>query len=501
MTETPTIQELASNNLRNKSVEGVFWSSIDQVLTQVFTFVFGVILARLLSPDEFGLIAMIGVFTGFLTVFSKLGFSGALIQRKSINELHLSSVFWLNVLSGFVMMLILFFISPIISNFFNEPKLVHLTMLISITFFIGAFNDVHRALLYRDMKFKALTIIDNLSILISGIVAIVMAFIGFGVWSLAVRAVVATIIGVVGMWMYERWHPKFIFHPKAVKELLKFSMNLLGFRILNYWVRKADNLIIGKCEGSEALGLYNRAYTLMLLPLIQITGVLNRVMFPALSKMQEDTVRVKRVFLQANRMIAFLTMPLVVILFVLAEPIILTLYGEQWAASIPVFQILCIIAIIQPNRSTMGWIYTSQGRTDIQFKWSIISGITAITAFLIGIKWGIVGIATAYVIRGYLIYYPGIVIPGKLINLSFLEFHKNIWKILIASILMGIIIWVAGYILPDNWFAIVRLALQVLLGLTAYLILVHIFKVIAYHEIKSMYFHDFKALLKRLKRR
>lgn len=468
--------------LRDKATAGLVWSGINQFVTQAVSFVFGAILAHLLSPRDFGLLAMVAVFTGFLKVFSKLGFATALVQRKSINEDHKSSVFWLGLVSGFLMMLIIILSAPFIAEFYNEERLIPITMLVGVTFFIGSFNDVHRALLYRRMDFKHLALIDVTSIVVSGVLAILLALRGLGVWSLVWKTVTVTTIGVIGMWIVETWHPKFVFKLSAIKQLLKYSMNLLGFRTMNYWVRKSDNLLIGKYVGPVGLGIYSKAYKLMVLPLTQVVSVFNRVMFPALSSIQKETIRVKRWYLKSNRMIALCTMPMVTILFVLAKPFILTVYGNQWNEVVPVFQVLCFIAIKQPLGSTKGWIFNSLGKTDIQFKWGILSGVTGIIAFIIGIHWGIMGVAVAYVLRGYALHYLGVVIPGRLINMSFIEYHKNIASVFIISVLTGVIVWGSSIFLPDSLSNPVTILILLPFGAILYWVLIHIFRIRAYRE-------------------
>ena len=429
---------------------------------------------------------MVVIFTGFISLFNELGFGAAIIQRKEIHEQHLSSVFWLNIVMGVVIMLGLIAAADLIATFYNEPRLIALTRVLSLNFLIGAFSPVRMAILKRAMNFKLLAILEFIAALCAGIAAIVLALNGFGVWSLVWQSLCRTTVQVVVMWIYIDWHPQFRFRYRAIQELWKFGKNLTGFNVLNYWVRNVDNFLIGKFVGSYGLGMYARAYSAMLLPLSQVTSVIRRVMFPALSKIQEDRQKVKLYYLQLNRVIGLLTFPMVCGLFVTASPFVATLYGQKWEPAIPIIQILCLIAIKQPVGSTAGLIFAALGRTDIQLKWGIISAIVAIIAFVIGIQWGVMGVAIAYVIRGYLLHYHGIIIPGRLIGMSFKEFHLNVAGIFACAVTMAILVWGVGVLLPNNWQPWIYLAIQVPCGMLVYWGLIHLFRVKAYQEVQEL---------------
>ena len=240
----------------------------------------------------------------------------------------------------------------------------------------------------------------------------------------------------VPSWILAGWRPRGGPQTFAIADLWKFSTNLAVANLFNYGTRNLDNLLIGKYVGPAALGLYTRAYALMLIPITQITTVLGRVMFPALSRIQDDKALVKGVYLRVNRFIALLSVPIAVGLFFCAEPLILVLFGEQWVEAAPVLKILCFLSLQQPLNSTTGWIYQSQGRTDLQLKWNFGSGVITLIAFVIGLKWGVVGVAAAYAVRGYLLWDPAIAIPGSLINMSFFEFLRNVSGIFGSALVM-----------------------------------------------------------------
>jgi PST family polysaccharide transporter len=425
---------------------------------------------------------MIIVFTGFVRIFSDAGFGAALIQRKELEERHRSSVFWLNIGIGCAITALLMGGAPWIAWFYDEPILTPLTMFIAVEFVIESLNSVQLALFRRDMDFKSITLIDVCSKIGAGGIGIGMALTGFGVWSLAARSVMATASSAAVVWAMSPWWPRFQFEWGAIQDLLEYSANLLGFSLINYWTRNADNLLIGRLVGSAGLGVYTRAYGTMLLPIRQITSVLSNVMFPALSRIQDDIERVKRIYLRSHRVIGLIAIPMMCGLFVVAEPFVLTLFGPKWEAMVPVLQILCFVGVKQPLGSTTGWIFQSQGRTDLMFKWNIVVSTMTIASFVIGVNWGVIGVAIGYTLRGYILWYHAITIPGSLINLSFSEFLWNVSGIAACAVSMSALVYGLGFLLPANWAPWTQLATQVPFGIAVYWGLIHGLDLQGYRE-------------------
>jgi PST family polysaccharide transporter len=284
------------DNLRQSTISGMGWSVAARLGRQGFQFAVGVILARLLTPDAFGLIGMVAVFVAFAGIFTDLGFGSALIQKQETRPAHYQSIFWLNIAVGLFLTLLFLVIAPLIARFYDEPLLTPLTMLISLNFLIGSFGVVHNSRLKKGLRFKRLAIVELIAIVVSGVIAIVLALLGFGVWALAIQSVLLTFSTVVLLWIVSDWRPALKFNKGAVRELVGFSSNLLGFSSLNYWIRNSDNLLVGRFLGTSALGIYSRAYSIMLLPLTMVSKTIGQVMFPAFSKIQDDKGRVGRIY-------------------------------------------------------------------------------------------------------------------------------------------------------------------------------------------------------------
>jgi O-antigen/teichoic acid export membrane protein len=474
-------------NLRHRTITGLTWSGAAQFGRQIIQFVVSVILARLLTPNDFGLVSMIIVFTGFAELFSDVGFGAAIIQRAELDLRHLNSVFWTNVMIGILLTVITAFVAPFLSSFYNEPLLKNLAICISINFFINSLCIVQTALLQKQIDFRKLGYLEMLATIASGIVSVFMALSGFGVWSLIAQSITYALFSALMLWTFSAWRPEISFDWQALKGLLRFSTHLFGFNIFNYWVRNMDNLLIGKVIGSSALGIYSRAYSLMLLPVSQISTVMGRVMFPALSIIQKDIELTKRVYLNSTRIIALIAFPFMTALFITAEPLILLIYGGKWKEITPIFQILCITGMGQTVGTTIGWIYTSQGRTDLMFKWGIFSGIITILSFLVGIHWGAIGVATAYIISGYLIlWYPAWTIPGRLINLRFGEMLKNLAGPFYCTMLMGTAMFLFRFSIPSTWPHWSYLAVQFTFGTAIYYMLIKGFRIRAYEDVRLL---------------
>ena len=476
-------------NLTTKTVKGVGWSGVSQIARLLINLGVTAILARLLTPNDFGLLAMVVVFTNFVMIFRDFGLTAALIQRKEIIEEHLSSCFWINILVGFLLTLIFVVLAPLISHFYSEVRLNRIIMILASTFFISSFGIVQGALFTREMNFKSLAIVEISAIVISGTTAIVLAFSGFGVWSLIWQQITSNLVRVFFLWIISNWKPKFMFRWQRVKELLGFGLNLTGFNFINYFNRNLDSLLIGRFLGSAPLGFYNLAYRLLLFPLGNISSVIGRVMFPSLSMIQDDKNKVCYAYIKATRYIAVITFPLMIGLFVVAPQFIRVVFGLQWERTIFLIQILALVGLGQAIGSTVGWIYQSQGRTDIMFRWGLFSVTIVTTAFIIGLRGNIEGVTIAYAIATLILVYPNFAIPFKLIDLKVGFFVNQFKSIFLATVGMGGIVFILRYfmetILGEN--DLVILIATIITGILSYAFLLYLLEKNLYKEALQLF--------------
>lgn len=475
------------NNIRQRTLSGLGWSGANQILGQVLQFGFSIFLARLLSPREFGLIGMILIFTGFASGFSDMGLGASLIQKRDVSDRHLNSVFWVNVALGTLLTIIFGLLAPLIASFYKEPMLRLLTAAIGLNFLLSSLNTVQNALLVKSLNFRTKFWIESISLLVSGIVALVLAFTGAGVWSLVARSVIGRAIHSAMMWHLSAWRPGISFDFNALKELMGFGGNLVGFNIVIYWARNFDKLAIGRLLGSSALGIYNFADNLMRLPLTNITNITSAVMFPALSAIQDEVYSLKHTYLRATRMIALITFPMMMGLSVLAEPAVLFVYGEKWREAITIIQILCFAGMAQSIYNTASWIFLSQGRTDILLRLGIYTTLVRVVGVLVGVHWGIIGLAWAYVLGGYIfIFYPTWSSAGRLVNLRFTELLRNMGGPFYCAVSMGILLWILDRWMFKSQATLIRLVIQVPLGIFVYGFLIRHFRLEAFGEFLKM---------------
>lgn len=476
-----------SKDLRNRTITGVSWSAVAQAVTQLFTFAISIVLARLLGPKAFGLIGMVTVFTGFAALFSGLGLGAAIIQRKNLEPRHLNTAFWLNLAFGSGLTLLMIVLAPVVAWFYKEPQLTPLTACIAFQFLISSLCVVQSALLSREMRFRALAVVQIGSSVASGSLGLGMAFGGMGVWSLVAQTLTVSATQLLLLWKMAHWRPRLAFEWLACKELFGYSASVLGFDSVNYWARSLDRLLIGRFIGADGLGIYSRAYNLMLLPLSQVSRIVGGVMFPAMSAIQDDRPRVKRAYLKAIGMIGFITFPMMVGLFVLADHFILALLGPEWAATIPILKLFCWVGLIQSILSTVGWIYISLGKTKLYFVMGVIGTVLCLVGFVIGIHWGLMGVVYAYSLTTLIVVYPFFLVPGRLIGLSFMEALSNLSPAFFCSLAMGAVMWGCGRLFPPGTNHWVYLAVLTPLGSAVYLALAAGLKINVWIEARRVF--------------
>jgi O-antigen/teichoic acid export membrane protein len=457
------------SELKAKTIRGLQWATLSQIVRQVWQVALSAIMARLLCPADYGLFGMALVFVGFAGIFSTLGFSAVLVQRKDLSARHIDAAFALQLSLGLVLTLLVLGTAPLIAQFFHEPQLTTLVRALAFLFALTPFQSVPGQLLAREMQFRSIAIRDITAGIVSGLIALAMALTGCGVWSLVAQALSNALLSALLVWRLIPRAPRPVFDRAALREMWGFSGNYLGSTVVNYWARNVDSMLIGKMLGKLDVGIYSRAYSLMLLPLSQVTGVVAQVMFPALSQIQDDHAKVRRVYLKAMRMLAFFTFPMMAGLMVTADPFIRVLCGPQWLAAIPIFKILCVVGLLQSIGATGGWIFTSQGRTDLMFRWTIAYTLVSIVCFAAGLQWGLLGLATAYAGLNILIWYPEWKLVGGIIKLSVWEITANLLPVFFVTVLMAVLLMACDSVWFVQWAAIWRLLVLTVIGAGLYL--------------------------------
>ena len=476
-------QDNVGVSLRDRTLRGLGWSGLSQVLRQGLQIGISILLARLVAPGDFGALAMVMVFAGFAASFSDLGLGAALVQKQDAQPRHATTVFCLHMAVGVVLALLLAGAAPLIAGFYHNPRLTALCRGIAPVFILNAFSGVPMAQLQKALAFRQIASIEISAILVSGIAAVSLALNGWGIWSLVIQALLAAAITAVLSSLQSRWHFSLAFDISSWRELRRFSSALTGYNFINYWIRNLDNLIVGKFIGPVALGLYSRAYNLMLYPIIQVSGTVSRVMFSAMASIQDQTERLREIYLRATRLIALVTFPIMAGMSVLAELFIVTVFGPAWADAADVLRILAAVGLLQSVGTTLGWIYTARGRTDIMFRFGLAAGIVYAAAFLIGLRWGMLGVAGAYAASGFfLLWYPSWRIAGNIIGLTFSRMVTNLGGVFVCTVGMSVAVYALRHFVfvHPGWISLLALAGS---GAAIYLALIHFCRLTAYLDL------------------
>ena len=459
--------------LLNKAVTSIKWASISQVGRQFIQYITTLILVSLLAPNEFGLMATALIIINFLELFKDLGTSSAIIQRISISNSLLSSVFWLNVCFGSFIFSIIFFLSPVIADFFNNNKLELILKVLPLVFIISSFSNVQRTLFEKELYFDLLSKIELSSTLFGAIIGISLAFKGFGVWSLIYQTISNLSLATILYWIFSKWKPSFSFNFKEIKTISSFSINLVGFNFLNFFARNADYLIIAKFLGEVQLGHYYLIYRIMLYPIQNVSQVISRVVFPVYKKIQYDNIKLSKAFNDITGSIAVFTFPLMLGIMAVSNLFIHSFFDSKWNYDLLVnlLIVLAPVGLIQSLTSNVGSIYLTKARTDLFLKWGLISSVFYIIGFMIGILWGVLGVALSYLITNLILIYPVFAIPFKLIDFKFLAFIKNLKSTFLSALFMACIVFLFNIYISKFLGNITSLIIISLIGIISYFLI------------------------------
>ncbi|MEM9507013.1 MAG: lipopolysaccharide biosynthesis protein [Cyanobacteria bacterium P01_E01_bin.35] len=391
-------------------------------------------LARLLVPEDFGLIGMVTVIINFVQLFKDLGLSTATIQKQQINQEQVTTLFWINLAVSFVITAIVILLSPIIAWFYQEQRLRAIICVLGTIFVFGGLTVQHQALLKRKMHFGSLAKVEIASVFFSVIIALSAASLGLGYWSLVLMQLAQASANAIGVWIACSWRPGLPTKTNEVASLLAFGGNITGYRITNYFSRNLDNILLGQYWGAQQLGLYAMAYKLLLLPIQQINAPITSVALPALSRLQNEPNNYKNYYHKALLLITSVSMPLVAFMFVAIDKIVLIALGEKWLDTIPIFQYLMPAAFIGTFNVVGGWVLISLNRANRLFKLGVATSIVNIIIFLISIRWGAIGVAAAYGFSRIIIVFPILRYTYRGTFLSLKELFITLSRPMLASI-------------------------------------------------------------------
>jgi O-antigen/teichoic acid export membrane protein len=456
------------SDLSNKTAQGAFWSLAEYFGIQAVQLVISIILARLLLPEQFGLIGMLAIFMAIAQSLLDSGFGSALIQKKDADQVDASSVFYFNLAIGTVLVLIFLAVAPTIASYFEEPLLEPLTRVLSLNILINAFILVPQVLLTKQMDFKTIMKATLAANLFSGVVSILMALGGFGVWALAAQSILANLLKAIMLWFISRWQPLASFSLASLKSMFAFGSRMLLSGLLDSAFANIYQPLIGRLFTTADVGYYDRARNLERVAIQPAGYVLGRVMFPALSSIQEDRPRMRNAVREALLTTAFFHFAIMIGLIAVAEPFVIITLSARWIPSIPYFQLFCAAGLLFPMHVINLNILTAVGKSNYFFRLEVVKKI--ITLLIIGItyRFGILGLLYGQVINSFLAYFINSFYSKRLLNYSIWQQLRDLAPYFFMSAMMGAGAYLAGLLIESLW---PRLILQALVGVVTYLLL------------------------------
>ncbi|EMH4162843.1 lipopolysaccharide biosynthesis protein [Pluralibacter gergoviae] len=418
------------------------WNALSQFFKIFIQLVNMVYLATIIPPSEYGIMAMAAVIINLGVLLRDLGTASAIIQRKELSHTLINAIFWLNLILGLVLCLVVIFLSPVISSVYKQQELTPVLILLSLTFPLSSCGAVHLALLERVSLFKKISLVEVSSSLFSVLIAVVLANMGFGVYSLVIQAIIMSLSSSILFWHYSDWRPSMPSFKtfKNLSEIYSFSANLSFFNIINYFSRNADSFVIGKYMSAFILGNYNLAYRIMLFPIASLTFVFGRSLYPILSRHQDDKDYIKKIYLDCVFYILIISAPLMTGIAVFSHPFVNIVFSPKWTLTADILIWLAPTAILQSVISTTGAVFSSQNKTGLLFVMGVIGSTLMLSAFIIGVNYDIVTFAKLYLIANIINFFPPIYFSLKLLKSNFLEFFRKIAPIIFSTLLMMLIL-------------------------------------------------------------
>lgn len=463
-----------SESLKHQAIKGVVWSAVERFSVQGIQFVLSIIIARLVAPSEYGLIAMLGIFLAIAQTFIDSGFSNALIQKKDRTEIDYSTVFYFNLVIAIIVYGVLFLTSPYIATFYKESQLELVTKWVGLNLIISGLSIVQRAKLTIKLDFKTQAKASLVAVLLSGVIGVVLAYKGFGVWALVVQALLNNLLDTLLLGISTKWMPSFMFSWKSFKALFSFGSKLLISGLLHTVYINLYSLVIGRKYSATDVGYYNRAYSLAQFPSINIVGIITRAIYPVQCEIQDNDEQLNKSFILYLRMSCYIIFPLMIGLSVLSKPLVLVLLTEKWLSMTDLLSILCIAYMWYPIMVINNQILNVKGRTDYSLKAEIIKKVIAIGILFLTIPFGLKALCSGVLCYNLLDVVIIIFFSKKVIHVGYWLQIKAIAPSFVLSVIMGLLVYLSCFIFKD---LLLQLFCGILIGFISYIILSLLFNI------------------------
>lgn len=447
----------------------MIWSIFQVIGRQGITLIMFSLLALLLKPADFGTLAMAMTWIAFVKLFSEMGFGAALIQRQDVNSSHFSTIFITNIVVGVFLTIIGIILSFPCALFFKNPDVQPIVAVLSLNFLVNSFSWTQQAIAQKELRFRHLAIRDISAALIGGIAGIILALLGFGIWSLVVQSLVTNIIATLLIWFLSKWRPVLKeFSFKYIKQLWPYSSKIFAFIIFKYFAQNTDKLIIGYFLGNITLGLYIFAFRIVVYPISMVVGAIGNYLFPKFSRMQNDLKTINKSYLYVVKAINSVVAPLMVIVAFLSPFLVQLIWGQKWLPAVPLMQILVVVAIAQSLISPVGQLMKALNRPGWLIYWSVFFGLIVSILIWVGIHYGLAGavggLALAHIFAIPIIFFISI----RLIHIKLGDILNALFPSLLSTLLMGLLTWFVFH--SEILIADLRVVIGLFLGVALYLI-------------------------------
>jgi O-antigen/teichoic acid export membrane protein len=427
-----------ASGARGSAFSGARWNAAGRGAQRAIRFLVSLVLARLLAPADFGLMAVATTVLNFMDLFRDFGTGQAIIQKREVSQQLLSSLFVMNLANGIGAAVLLVATAPWVAWLFSTPEATGILRVMGIGFGIYSWSVTQRAILLRRLDFRRVAISDGIGALTNAVVAIALAYAGFGVWALAIGYVASSATGTISLWVLAHWRPSLHFARADLREVRSFSINLVGFNLVQNLFYNADTILISNLLGPAALGLWSMGRRLVVFPVQTLGSILSGVLVPALSRVQDDEPRFQRDYLRAVSGLAMVGFPISIGIGIVAEPLVGTLLGAKWAGAVPIVALLAPTVLMHSTTANIGAIYRAKGRTDLLLRWGIFSSVLTLAGYWIGILWGLEGVAWGYGLVWAALMYPAHAIPLRLIHLGVGDLLRALRPFALASALLAV---------------------------------------------------------------
>lgn len=474
---------MSESSLKDKTVKGVGWSAIDNVVQYAVSFVVSIVLARLLSPEDYGLLGIIAIFTAVSTALINGGFGSALIRKKDATDNDYNTVFIVNLGMSLLMYAVIFLCAPLIARFFGREELVLLTRVSSIGMIIGALAMVQQTRLTKRIDFKTQTKITMIASTTSGVIGIVMAATGFGVWALVAQSLSSHLLRTILLWLFNKWVPQFRFSGNSFRELFGFGWKLMVSRVLDTVWKELYQVVVGKFYSPATLGQYTRAKQFSSLFSSNLTTVIQRVTYPVLSDIQDDKTRMIAAYRRIIKTTMFVTAVCMFFLGAISEPLLYCLIGPKWHEASTYLPLICIGGSLYPLHAINLNMLQVQGRSDLFLGLEIVKKLVGLGPLFVGAFVGIIPMLWINLIVGVICYFLNSYFPGKLLGYTSWMQIKDIAPSYGIALFVALSVWFFRYLPISNWFI---LPIQFIVGVIVFFALCKMTKIVEYEEVKTM---------------